>query len=90
MIYTVGILSGLLIISGLIVKHLFKKNIDLKNDLKMSDKIIEMQKKAAKENKLLTKEYAKIDEQIQEEKNVKKKLSFADKIKLANSHNSVK
>jgi len=88
MIYTITILSGLLTISGFLLKHLFKKNINLKNDLKISDKIIDMQRKAAKDNEVLTKEYAKIDKEIQRKKNAKKKLSFSDKIKSANNRNS--
>lgn len=88
MIYTIGILSGLLFISGLVVKHLFKKNIEIKNELETSNKIIEMQKKAAQENKILTNEYKKIDKEIEDKKNAKKKLSFSEKINLANNRNN--
>ena len=73
---------------GAIIYFLFKHAAKMKDERDAERSRADQYFNAMKNTKELTEKAAKIDKDIEEKRNERKKLSKADKIKLANSRNS--
>ncbi len=83
------IITGLIILAmGLTIYLLFKRIDEVKADRDTEKSRADQYHNAMQTTKELQEKAVEIDKQIEVEKNERKKLSKADKIKLANSRNS--
>lgn len=82
------ILILITLLLGGVIYFLIKKNGDLKEDIQDEKNRVASYKLAMENSKIISDKAKLIDHDIEVRKNERKKLSKADKIKLANNRNS--